>query len=216
MKRLATFVLTLTVLLLGAAGSTRADLFTVDSQAGPWLYSATLNSAFTYGVGDMTAPTTISAADGFDFTPGGTFTVTYVSGLTSPFGGVPYADASGDPGYDASNNSGSSGMFFPSLYINSLSYPAFLNALIGTFADDSGAIVGTPFLVGNLGSFVVPVGATRLQLGVNDDIFSDNTGALIVDVSGPRSVPEPSSMALLGLGIAGATFIARRRARQVA
>jgi PEP-CTERM motif len=31
-----------------------------------------------------------------------------------------------------------------------------------------------------------------------------------------RSVPEPSSMALLGLGIAGAAFVARHRNRQVA
>jgi len=174
---------------------------TVGATTGPWDFVAGgLNTAYQYGVHDFTPPTILSAANGFDFTPGGTFTIQYVSGLTNPFGGTPVFDANGDTNYNASNNPGTSGKFFPSLYINPAEYPAYLNALMGTFADSSGSIVGTPFKVGDLLSEVVPIGATRLQLGVNDDIFSDNTGALVISVTGPSAVPEPSSMMLSATG----------------
>jgi hypothetical protein len=53
-------------------------------------------------------------------------------------------------------------------------------ALMGTFADDSGVIVGTPFEVGNFRILTVPAGATRLQLGMNDDHWSDNVGEFTV------------------------------------
>jgi hypothetical protein len=84
-----------------------------------------------------------------------------------------------------------------------------LNALIADFVDDSGA----PVLFGGFFAFapfasdtvpfslVVPTGATRLQLGINDDIFSDNTGSLTIQVdgSGISAVPGP----VVGAGLPG-------------
>jgi hypothetical protein len=203
-------------LVASMAWSGRAEAlmmdFTVDSHAGPWVYNAGLNSTFTYGVGDYTSPTVVSAADGFDFSAGNMFTIAYVSGLTDPFGISPAYDAAGDTGYEANNNGGSSGMFFPSLYVDPASYPVYLAAVIGVFTDSSGSIVGTPFAVNDLGTFTLPVGATQLQLGINDDIFVDNVGSLVMSVTGPAlAVPEPASLALLAVGTA-IGLLARRRA----
>jgi hypothetical protein len=124
------------------------------------------------GVGDETGPTIFSAADGFDFTAGNTFTIAYLSGLVSAGGGFPATDANGDTALAFNNLGGSSGKGAPSKYMNTASYPINLTELVGTFANSASALVGTPFKIGDLGSAVVPVGATRLQLGVNDDIFA--------------------------------------------
>lgn len=69
----------------------------------------------------------------------------------------------------------------PSFYINDQ-----INhmALIGTFADSNGVIVGSPFLIGNGPvNLIVPEGAEQLQLGINDNLFRDNSGLFIVKVS---------------------------------
>ena len=68
--------------------------------------------------------------------------------------------------------------------------------------NSSGAIVGTPFLVGNLYSVAAPSGATQLLLGVNDDIFADNSGALRVQIDGP-SAASPVPGPILGAGLPG-------------
>lgn len=132
--------------------------------------------------------------------------------------GPPLYDASGDHSYTANNNPGSSGRYFPSRYFSPADYPAYLSALVGTFANGAGQIVGTPFLIGNLRSVVVPVGATRLQMGINDDIFHDNSGSLTVQVTGPSlsSVPEPGALVLAATGLALAVPLAcARRPRQM-
>jgi hypothetical protein len=75
-------------------------------------------------------------------------------------------------------------------------YPPDINLmeLVGTFADSTGVIVGTPFFVGASRVVTVPTGATRLQLGINDDVYGDNGGSFSADVT---IVPEPGTVWLL-------------------
>jgi hypothetical protein len=203
------------VLSLQAASITT----TVDSLAMPWLWdTVSLNTAFQFGVQDGIGPTMVDSSSGISFAAGGTLTITYLSGLTSAFGGTPVVDGQGyGPNapspfeIDANGNLGSSGKPFPSFYMSP--YPIYLNTLVATFADSSGNIVGTPFAVFNGPlSVLVPLGATRLQLGINDDIFGDNTGSLQVSVAGPGAgVPEPASFLLMGSAILAAALKYRGR-----
>jgi hypothetical protein len=58
-------------------------------------------------------------------------------------------------------------------------------------------------------TFYVPTGATRLYLGTMDGYgWYNNSGAITVDVS---AVPEPGTLALMGLGVAALGAVARRR-----
>ena len=182
---------------------------TVNPLEGPWQYvNGGLNTGYQYGVDDEAAPLVISSANGLAFTVGTTITIDYVSGSTNE-GGYASPDANGDPDFVFNANTGSSGKVAPSYYFNSATYPAYLGELSGTFADSAGTIIGTPFKVGDALSIVVPAGATQLQLGVNDDIYSDNTGSYLVAVTG-AAVPEPSTWTLLGIGTIGLGFACRR------
>ena len=58
-----------------------------------------------------------------------------------------------------------------------------LGGLVGAFTDGSGHVVQV-IAIGNLATvFPVPIGATQLQLGIDDNIFADNTGSFTVAVS---------------------------------
>lgn len=157
----------------------------VDSHAGPWLQS--LNPAYDYGAHDNAAPTVVNSANsGISFTAGNTITITYMSGLVSAGGSLPYTDANGDttskygcgPGLTEPNK-----FHLPCFYTD-LSRKTHLMALIGVFADSDGVIVGQPFTIGD-GPYTVaiPAGATQLQMGVNDDIFYDNMGSWVIQVA---------------------------------
>lgn len=210
--RNAKVLLGLAFLLSSTASFAATEIVSVDSHSGPW--STLLNPGLDYGTHDEAAPAAVAA--GFSFAAGGLFTITYLDGLTSPYGGTPYADGLGDTGYLANDSGGSSGLGFPSIHIDPSFYPAYLNELVGAFADASGVVVGNPFLIGDGTTIAAPVGAFQLLLGYNDDIFSDNSGSLRVEVSGPDAsvVPEPASWALMvgGFGLTGAAL---RRRRQV-
>jgi len=197
--------------VLAAAGSASAGVVSVSALSGPW--DPTNASNFAYGSGDQGAPTTVSVS------AGATVTVQYQSGLTSAFGGAaPSVDALGYVGDVfgtglGESETGSSGTFFPSYLISGAAgAPIYLNALIGDFVDSSGDVLAAFAPGDSLFSMVAPVGTVALQLGVNDDIFSDNSGSLNVLVT--TGVPEPATWGLMLLGAAavgGALRMSRRK-----
>jgi len=189
---------------------------TVNGTDMPWNWvNLGLNTSDQFGINDGAGPVLISTANGFAFNSGDVLTLTYLSGTVSVGSSFPLTDAKGDTADAVNNGTGSTGKRFPSFYMNPATYPINLGELVGTFADGSGVIVGTPFTIGNGPDPVtIPAGATRLQLGVNDDKFADNVGFWDIQVSGPgqvSGVPEPSTAALCGFALIGLGFVAYRR-----
>jgi hypothetical protein len=194
---------------MATAGAASAAVVSVSATSGPWDQAVAGNPA--YGVGDQTAPTVVA------INPGDTLTITYVSGLTSAFGGVlPTVDAlgytfdifgSGQGGGCPSGGCtgvGSSGTFFPSHAIDPLNTGSqiALNALIGAFVDSSGMVLGAPFAPGDGPlTIVAPAGAVALQLGVNDDIFTTGVGPY---GNAPASI-VPDNTGALNIDVSGST-----------
>lgn len=194
------------LILLGLSGTSAFATVistTVDGKAMPWITNAGLNSAFGYGIGDGLAPVIVDASSGLSFAAGVNLVITRTGGFTTANDpAAPLVDGLGYTSLGpANNNTGSTGEVFPSFH-TSADWNTSLMALMGTFADAAGSIVGTPFEIGNGRSIIIPVGATRLQLGLNDDLFADNGGALNLTISdgitgGGGNVPVPGTLALL-------------------
>jgi hypothetical protein len=182
----------------------------INGNVGPW--SQALNPTLDYGAHDNMAPGVIDTI--FDFSVNSPFSITYLGSKTSPNGGTPYATGIGDTAAIANGGNGSGGNPYPSKYIDSSQYPAYVNAAIGAFTDGNGVVVGTPFLIGEGISVLAPAGAAALQFGVNDDVYSNNSGLLLFAVVGNAApVPEPAAWALMvgGFGMAGMALRRRQR-----
>jgi hypothetical protein len=70
---------------------------------------------------------------------------------------------------------------------------------------------------GSVQSFLAPSGATRVYLGDADGFgWYNNPGAISVTINGAGSVPEPSTWAIVLLGLAGLGVAGYRRTRNAA
>ncbi len=201
---------------LAAVGAAQAATVFVDGNSAPW--STTINPSFSFGSGTPLAPAVIEgSAAGFD--AGDVLSISVLSGSVSVFPlAYPFVDADGalvTPGTDpgayvgpVDDALGDSGKGFPSLYTPA-DWGTALGALMGTFANANGVIVGTPFEVGSARTVTVPLGATRIQFGINDDVFPDNGGGFEVNVA---VVPEPGTVGLMvaGLGLLAASRMRRK------
>lgn len=94
--------------------------------------------------------------------------------IMQPLGGYLWVNSKGQ--FDVN-------FFYPNTII-----PVFSGSLLGAWVDGSGQLVANPFLIANGGSFKVPAGATHLQMGMNDDFFSDNIGSWSVVINGGSPV----------------------------
>jgi fibronectin-binding autotransporter adhesin len=143
---------------------------TVDGTAGPW--DTGINPGYPYGDGAQTTPASIDLV-------GGALLYTVAATGTTSTDRVNFVDANGD----LNNPPLGPGSNAPGAYI--ANGVTSLNALVGTFTASSGAIVGAPVVIGVGPTLVAPSsGATQLQLGINDNQYSDNTGSLSVTVNG--------------------------------
>ncbi len=210
-KRVAPTGFLLIVAVVASVHAASIDV-TVNGLSGPWLWqTGGLNSSYAYGLNDQTPPTIITSASGISVAPAQRLTITYLSGTESAAPpGWPFVTAQGDTNAVTNNNPDYLGVGpLPSFYMPVADYPIYLSELVGTFADSSGDIVGLPFPVGLSATATVPSGASQLQLGVNDGLYSDNIGSFDVQISG-STVPEPSAFSLFGFVSIGLLAFSRK------
>ncbi len=172
------------------------------------IFAAGLATAPLSAGGGGTLPSSIAVVAGQTIHVNATGTISCCSGTmpsgpdgfaTNPFGGA---------GSHITNSTGSA----VGNYDDSSAF-----SLAGVFL---GGAASTPFRIGSSGSFVVPVGATRLYFGIPDGYgfngpsaaYGDNSGSFSVTVG----VPEPTSWALLVAGFGVVGMVARRRRTTVA
>ena len=151
--------------------------YTVQGSTMPWLWVAGgLNKAYPFGIQDGTGPEVASLA-ALNAKPGQTLIIAYVSGQICIGPGWPETDAGGT----RDGSVAATGRPLPSAYMQD--HSVNLSALVGAFTDAQGQLVAPPFAIDDGPvSATIPPGATQLQLGINDDIYADNIGALMVSV----------------------------------
>ena len=156
----------------------------VSSAAEPWNQSINQN----YPVYGDNGPGPISRTlQDFGLASGATISISCVSGVANAgvgshgCGGLnPWSGG----GLTPVDNNRLNGYLFPSYYLDPSDYPAYLGQVIGVFTDANGVLVGVPFLVGPaVKTHVIPAGATKVQYGVNDTAYWDNSGSLSVQMA---------------------------------
>jgi hypothetical protein len=198
--------------LLGGTASARADLITFDGQVppGPSLFAdatagpvsiTTANATTTFSGGTILTNATNLPADetslygtaSFTGNPGYTnpMTITFSQGVTNFIADI-YNGQTFTTGFLVQDNLGDSQMF---------NLPPNLNG--GQTEVDFGTQTGITS---------VTINQTGLN-GADWDFFVDNVQ---FDVSLPGTAPEPTSLALFGIGIAGLAGYRWRQRRKVA
>lgn len=148
----------------------------VAATAMPW--SLKKNKDLPFGKNDGTAAASIAVK------PGMLLHMTATGSTTTVAGGGSF-DPNGQSDFITDDHVGGSGMPFPSMFMNHAFYPTHLNELVAVFADSHGKMVKSPFPIGTEMTITVPEGAELLQFGINDDIYADNSGEIVVTVSLP-------------------------------
>ena len=78
--------------------------------------------------------------------------------------------------------------------------------LVGAFCNSSGHVI-EPLWIGSSGNFTAPENATRLQLGVNDSYFTDNTGSgFTVEITRSSWAEVPTSAYTINVKTGVVTF----------
>lgn len=151
-------------------------LVKVSAKAQPW--DTGVNRKFPFGRDDGRAA---AIAFGINLKFNRKLSLTATGTTTTAQGGASFGP-NGQIDYITGSTAGNSGNGFPSRYIDPKAGVVHLNQLVGAFVDADGAIVGQPFAVGEAAVIDVPPDAVALALGINDDIYSDNSGTLDVTI----------------------------------
>ena len=156
--------------------------YLVRATAMPWLWQpGGLNASYGFGAQDGIGPLILTLA-GLQAKPGGILLVRYLSGEISTGMGSPMMDANGFANFDAFGANGITGKPMPNRYMSP--YPINVGSLVGAFTTRAGRLVGAPFALGDRPTqLTIPAGAAQLQLGINDDLYADNTGAFTIAVT---------------------------------
>lgn len=201
-------ILTAFVFSLPVSAASISANYAVPGSSGPWAYVASgINSSYPYGEsGGRGAPVVVDSSNGFVFATGNTINVTYLNGTVKGNNGdFPFTDANGDTSKVRNSTDSTNGDIYPAYYMSSTQYPVYQCELIGVFTDGSGSLVGTPLKIGNAATLTIPAGASKLNLGLNDDYFGDNSGTYFVQVT--QNVPEPTAIG----AISGLVFLSLKR-----
>ena len=173
--------------LVPSTGVTRVQRYTVNTVSvttlsvpatnGPWINSSNPSMSFA---ADASAPTVIFLST-LGALPGRTLTLNCLGGnwaLTGSWTGD-YETGCGSTKYWLGpQNSDNPGWYVPSL--KSLEAEG---QVIGAFADNNGKVIGDPFHVpSNEISLQVPLGAVKIQFGINDNAYVDNTGSVGIKI----------------------------------
>ena len=147
-------------------------LVTVPPTAMPWTFVAGgLNASYPYGLDDGTSP--LVALTGL--TEGQAISIAYQSGTVSAGTGWPTSDANGDQGYITGLNSNLPGIYFPTLFMTSLTYSLGQSVALQAVVTNGS---GTP--LPNVPVLLEVKGANTRDL----QAITDSTGTAAFDYSG--------------------------------